>query len=568
MFSLSWLRERGLTRARPSSHRRRVMRTVALSCMAVAALLQTGCRSGGLCSPCGFVGRTKNLIMSRFQRGVGASACGAVGGGCCGSEIGSDVPIEYAGPVGVVGPAVPLGAGAPIIEGGSVPSSVSPPADSPTNLNPLDERPSAQPGPSPRSSRGSTSSGVRSPSTYDTQRPAGVSGRGANPPQTLVSTPASTSRSSRDAIQTSAKSVAIGDGDDDNVLDHLPPLDLPADVTGRGDSPPVAPAVVKPKAAAAVSTSAPASSSTVSPANDQVTGRSAREVDAALVAADAATPEVAAKAGDAIGITRFVAVDLKLAGGSAPSAVGLGWLSEKGYKTILDLRDSSQSSSALIGEAADRGLRYVAFPVSLDKLDRDRLERFAFELSLSDARPLYFFDDDGRRAGALWYLRRILTDKVSPDIARGEARELGLIDAASWKLVQDAVDAQLSPRSFTAATTDDAPTAKPQPAAAASPAAPPAAKPSTPAIVPHADFPSVAPTPVSESTRNSEMVARAALAGDPDAWQPIAGMILTGLTFPLAYFSRAVIPTMLAKTRASLPAPARRSKSLPPASGV
>ena len=148
--------------------------------------------------------------------------------------------------------------------------------------------------------------------------------------------------------------------DDDNVLDHLPPLDLPADVTGRGDSPPVAPAAVKPRAAS--SFAAPASTPTDAPANDQLTGRSAREVDAALVAADAATPEVAAKAGDAIGIDRFVAVDLKLAGGSSPSAVGLGWLAEKGYKTILDLRDSSQTSSTFIGEAAESRIAVRRLP--------------------------------------------------------------------------------------------------------------------------------------------------------------------------------------------------------------
>jgi protein tyrosine phosphatase (PTP) superfamily phosphohydrolase (DUF442 family) len=529
--------------------------------MAVAALLQTGCRSGGFFSPCGFVGRTTSKIMRPFRHCGSASPCGDAGG-CYGSEIASDVPIEYAGPVGVVGPAMPLGPGAPIIEGGSVPSTVSP-ADSPTNLEAI---PDAQPGPSPRSSRGSSSSGVRTPSSYDAQRPAGVSGRGAKSSHSLVSTPASTTaRSSRDAIQASAKSVAIDDGDDDNVLDHLPPLDLPAEVTGRGDSPPVAPAVAKPRASAAVSTPAPASTSTVSPANDQLTGRSAREVGAALVAADAATPEAAAKAGDAIGITRFVAVDLNLAGGSEPSAVGLGWLAEKGYKTILDLRDSSRTNSTFIGEAAERGLRYVAFPVSLDKLNHDQLERFALELSLSDARPLYFFDDDGRRAGALWYLRRTLTDKVSPDIARREARELGLIDAASWKLVQEAVDEQLAPRSFATTIDDASPTAKPQPT---TPTPPAETKPSTPAIVPHADLPTVAPTPVAGATRDAEIVARAALGGDPDAWQPIAAMILTGLTFPLAYFSRTVIPTMLARTRASLPAPARRSRSLPPASGA
>ncbi|APW63042.1 fused DSP-PTPase phosphatase/NAD kinase-like protein [Paludisphaera borealis] len=551
MFSLRWLRERGIIRARPSISRRQAVRAVVLSCMVVAALLQTGCRSSGvgLCSPCGFVGRTKTRIMETFRRGAPAAA------GCCGSEIGSEVPMEYGAPIGVA-PAVPLGAGTQVIQGGPVPSSDAPATD----LRPLDDRPSAQPGPAPgRGSRSSTDSSVRKPPIgYDAQRPAGGLGRGDNLAHTLVSSPASTARSSQDAVRTSNKNAAIGDSD--NVLDHLPPLDLPADVTGRGDSPPVAPAAVKPQAAA----SAPASAPAVSSANDHPGGRSAREAEAALAAAAPAAPapDVATTSGDAIGIARFVAVDLKLAGGSGPSAVGLGWLVEKGYKTVLDLRDSSQTSPAFIGEAASRGLRYVAFPVKLDNLNREQLDRFSFELSLNDARPLYFFDDDGRRAGAMWYIRRILTDKVSPDIARREAEELGLNDAASWKLVQDAVDRQLAPRT-------SAPAA-PAPAAPAAPATPPAApapapKPATP---PQAASPSAPPTPVADAMRKTESLVRASFAGDPDAWQPFAAMVLTGLTFPLAYFSRTVIPTMLAKTRASLPGPARRSKSLPPASGA
>jgi hypothetical protein len=45
-------------------------------------------------------------------------------------------------------------------------------------------------------------------------------------------------------------------------------------------------------------------------------------------------------------------------------------------------------------------------------------------------------------------------------------------------------------------------------------------------------------------------------------------MVITGLTFPLAYWSRAVVPIILVKTLASLPAPARRLKSLPRESGA
>ena len=56
------------------------------------------------------------------------------------------------------------------------------------------------------------------------------------------------------------------------------------------------------------------------------------------------------------GLTRFLAVDLKLAGGSLPSTAGLDWLVEKGYRTLLDLRESSEVPPTFIAEATKRGL--------------------------------------------------------------------------------------------------------------------------------------------------------------------------------------------------------------------
>ena len=128
------------------------------------------------------------------------------------------------------------------------------------------------------------------------------------------------------------------------------------------------------------------------------------------------------------GINRFVAVDLKLAGGSAPSSEGLKWLVDKGYRTVLDLRESSEVPSSFIAEVTGLGLRYVALPINLETIDRAHVDRFNFEVAAGEARPLFFFDADGTRAGALWYIRRIANDRVDHQIARREAEGLGLTD--------------------------------------------------------------------------------------------------------------------------------------------
>ena len=80
-------------------------------------------------------------------------------------------------------------------------------------------------------------------------------------------------------------------------------------------------------------------------------------------------PDPAASASVGPGLARFVAVDLKLAGGSTPSAAGLDWLVEKGYRTVLDLRQSSEVPANFIADVTNRGLRYVALPIGVKSID-------------------------------------------------------------------------------------------------------------------------------------------------------------------------------------------------------
>ena len=162
-------------------------------------------------------------------------------------------------------------------------------------------------------------------------------------------------------------------------------------------------------------------------ASDPPRGRPAVQDKVSLTGAAQPAPDPASPAGGAPGIARFSAVDLKLAGGSLPSAAGLDWLEEKGYRTLVDLREASEADSTFIAEATRRGFRYIALPISLKTIDREHLARFNFELALGDARPLYFFDRDGDRAGTLWYLRRITVDRIDTQIAHREAEELGAL---------------------------------------------------------------------------------------------------------------------------------------------
>jgi protein tyrosine phosphatase (PTP) superfamily phosphohydrolase (DUF442 family) len=142
---------------------------------------------------------------------------------------------------------------------------------------------------------------------------------------------------------------------------------------------------------------------------------------------------------------RFVAVDLKLAGGSAPTTAGLKWLAEKGYRTVLDLRESSEVSPTFVAEVTNRGLRYIALPISLKSIDSDHIKRFNYEIAAADSRPLFFFDTDGSSAGALWYIHRVAIDRVEEQLARREAQELGLANQDYWLAAAEQVAAAAAP---------------------------------------------------------------------------------------------------------------------------
>jgi protein tyrosine phosphatase (PTP) superfamily phosphohydrolase (DUF442 family) len=561
---LDWLKIGRATRGTPRPFWTRRCRLYAMAFIAGMALLQSGCQSGPLSncrmfSSCGFLGRATNRILHRDQ-------------GCCGSPAVSDGGVEYGAPAGVL---VPAPGAIPSYSGGAIgtsPSNVPPPIlDNPTNLEAVPKAKSV-PLPGGSGATSSTGSGARSTSYYARRDSTQMSLRSrSRPTRTPASTPEPTPRSAQASSHLSAETPAIPD--DDDLLDHLPPLDLPREVTKSAASPPTPPAA---PARAKDSRDAP---------GDHTTQRDPAEAEAdiRLAVASDPGPETASAAG--IGIARFASVDLNLAGGSLPSAAGLTWLAEKGYRTLVDLRDSPEVSPSFIASVANRGLRYVALPIALKTIDGEHVARFNFELGSVEARPLYFFDSDGSRPGALWYIRRLTLDKVDPQIARREAEELGLVDQTAWLATTRYVEkrdagltnpgaARSSPASPATSTrtevqTDDHAAFGDRERSDQTPATTVAVAKNTPAPVAGPSSSTGTRVPASHQLGN---------AGGPSdtdslpirdmvAWRPLAAMLLTGLSVPLVYWTSTAVPAILSKARASLPAPGLRLRSLPRESG-
>jgi protein tyrosine phosphatase (PTP) superfamily phosphohydrolase (DUF442 family) len=144
--------------------------------------------------------------------------------------------------------------------------------------------------------------------------------------------------------------------------------------------------------------------------------------------AKTAEPPVAPRAaGGTAGLPGFVRVKEGVASGRKPTLDGFDALKQSGYRTVVYLHPAGADVSAVRDVATKRGLALVAVETTPEKLAA-ALEAFNAALADRAARPAYVFDDDGVRAGALWYLHFRTAEAMNDDAARVRARPLGLTD--------------------------------------------------------------------------------------------------------------------------------------------
>ena len=503
----------------------------ALMMLALLGLVQAGCQSSG-CNNCSLTG-----IGSKISNGVqavgakvfrcfdhkngGGVGCDACGGGVGGYEEG--VVTESSG--------VPVAPGGMIMQGQGTMmpgSSVEPPSV-------LEAIPSSPGSGGAASTKGA---GGNNKSAYETTNPRGGVARngGSDLSRAVLSTP----KNGKTQVEPN------------NLLDQIEPLDLPSDVTRKATSAtPSSPKAPLP---------APAAPTVPPTAENNSAAEGVLTLPPIEVAANYQAP----------GIRRSGSVAPSIGGGSAPSLVGLDWLKEKGYRTFVDLRQSSEIEANFADAVNDRGMVYISLPILASRLDSNRLARFSDLIGQSENRPLYFCDTDGTRAGLVWYLYLRITKQNDVQAATQEAEEIGLT-AAQVKVAEAYLVAH-PPKGKPIAQIEPLPEAPApeQVAIAPSPVDSPSAalpessapvgiSPQAPAAV---DSPPVPMLPGEDRPQASS--GSAAFFNDPESWKPVAALVLTSLGIPLAYLSRSAIGGVRTVKRASLTAGAPRpSKALP-----
>jgi protein tyrosine phosphatase (PTP) superfamily phosphohydrolase (DUF442 family) len=125
------------------------------------------------------------------------------------------------------------------------------------------------------------------------------------------------------------------------------------------------------------------------------------------------------------GLPGFTKIKDGVATGRKPALDGFDALKRTGYRTVVYLHPAGADTSAPREVAEKRGLGFVAVETTPEKLPA-AYEAVSAAIAEKAGRPVYVFDDDGMRAGAVWYLHFRLVDLESVEVAKIRARAIGL----------------------------------------------------------------------------------------------------------------------------------------------
>lgn len=159
-----------------------------------------------------------------------------------------------------------------------------------------------------------------------------------------------------------------------------------------------------------------------------------------LVVALAVAPQLQKDTID--GVRNYTKVDATIgcAGATDPKAMAV--LKERGYKGVLNLRESSEEGAQIpeskaAAEAA--GLTFIHVPFKGSAPDDAVADEFLKIVANTSHQPLFINCGSANRVGAMWLIKRMVIDKWAQDKAVEEAKAIGLSSAALEKWALDYV---------------------------------------------------------------------------------------------------------------------------------
>jgi uncharacterized protein (TIGR01244 family) len=130
-------------------------------------------------------------------------------------------------------------------------------------------------------------------------------------------------------------------------------------------------------------------------------------------------------------LPNYVELSSLIGTGGQPDQTGMKQLAEKGYKTIINVRTSSEEFD-LAGEekqALQLGLRYYMVPFSGQELQEEQALAFNTLLSALKGEKVFIHCGSGNRVGSLMMIYFALEEGMPMDKAEQEAKKAGLRNA-------------------------------------------------------------------------------------------------------------------------------------------
>lgn len=126
-----------------------------------------------------------------------------------------------------------------------------------------------------------------------------------------------------------------------------------------------------------------------------------------------------------VDIPSYAILSEKIAGGHQPFPDGISWLKEAGFSTVIHLRSNTDDVVASRQLVERNGLAYKSFEVSAQSFDSALLSALDRDIQAANGRPVFIFDRDGTRTGAVWIAYAVRFLAISESQAREQATRLG-----------------------------------------------------------------------------------------------------------------------------------------------
>lgn len=122
----------------------------------------------------------------------------------------------------------------------------------------------------------------------------------------------------------------------------------------------------------------------------------------------------------------FIVLQPGLVGSGPPAPSEISQLQERGYSTIINLRQASEPGVAQERAAAEAaGLHYVSIPMSGSNFALADVNLLRQALAAAPAGDVLLHCGSGSRVGALWAMTRAVEEGLTPNEARALALRAG-----------------------------------------------------------------------------------------------------------------------------------------------